>query len=186
MFSRFSHGSKRAVLLRAALLTAVIALIDWRVDLNISFGFLYMFPMLLAGAVLSRWQIVLGAVLCSFLSDVFDPFPFYLTASLPQDILVFTALAGTGLFSYELTRSRRLEGEHRKRLEAEMAARREAEEQLEFLINSSPAAILTTNPAGDILLANAAAHRMFGSEPGSLPGRSIAKYIAALGRVPSL
>ncbi len=182
----FLQGTPRAVLLRAALLIAIIALIDWRVDLNISFGFLYLFPMLLVGTVLPRWQVVACALLCTLLSDLFDPFPFTLANSLPGDILVFTSLAGTGLFAFEVTLSRLREAAALRRVEAEVDARREAEEQLEFLIDSSPAAILTMTPEGVILLANGAAHRLFGVPDSLLPGRNIRRYVPSLARVPSL
>jgi PAS domain S-box-containing protein len=178
------QGSKSAVLARAGLLIAVVALIDWHVDLNIAFGFLYLFPMLLVGTVLPPWQILLTALLCTFLSDFFDPFPFTLSVALPQDILVFSSLAGTGLFAYEITRSRRREMQNLRRVEEEMAARREVEEQLEFLIDSSPAAILTMGADAVILRANSAAHSLLGAPDEGLPGKSIRRYIPALGRVP--
>jgi PAS domain S-box-containing protein len=168
----------------AALLIAAIAIIDWRVDLNLSFGFLYLFPILILGTVLERWQIVLAAVLCTLFSDLFDPFAFHLVTSGPQDILILSSLAGTGLFSYEVSRSRERQTENLHRVEREAAARREAEEQLEFVIESSPAAILTLGWDARILRANSAAHRMFGVTAGELPGRSIRPFLPALGRVP--
>jgi len=186
MLLRYLLGTKTAVLARAGLLIGIIALIDWRVDLNISFGFLYLFPMMLVGTVLPPWQILCTAFACTFLSDVFDPFPFTLGVSLPTDILVFTSLSGTGLFVFEVTRSRRREMENLRRVEAEVAARREAEEQLEFLIDTSPVAILTMAADGTILSANSAAQRLFEVPPGQLAGKNICHYIAALGRVPSL
>ena len=186
MIYRYLYGTRRAVLARAGLLIAVIALIDWRVDLNISFGFLYLFPILLVGTVSPRWQILATALVCTALADVFSPLPFTLANSLPQDILVFTSLAGTGLFAFEISRSRQLERESRERVERESAARREAEEQLEFLIGSSPAAIVTMSSDCLILRANSAAHRLFGVAPGELPGKSIRRYVPALGRVPFL
>lgn len=186
MIVRYLHGSKRVVLARAALLIAIIAIIDWRVDLKVSFGFLYLFPILLAGTVLSRWQILGVASLCTLLSDFFDPFPFTLNTALPQDILVLTSLAGTGLFAYEVAKRRRLETENLHAVEKQVSARREAEEQLEFLIDSSPAAILTMTADGKILRANSAAHRLLGVPSGELPERNIRRYIAALGCVPSV
>ena len=185
-FYRYLQGSSRAVLARAIVLIAIIAVVDWRVDLNLAFGFLYLFPLLLVGTVLSRWQVVVVALFCTLLADIFDPFSFHVGSSLPQDILVFTSLAGTGLFAYEVTRRRRLEAENLRRVESEVAARREAEEQLEFLIDSSPAAILTMTASGGILLANAAAHRLFAVVWPELPGRNISRYIPALGCVPSV
>ena len=38
-------------------MTIAIAVTDWRIEGNIPLGFLYLFPMLLAGSVLKRWQI---------------------------------------------------------------------------------------------------------------------------------
>lgn len=160
-----------------------IAAIDWRVDLNIAFAFLYLLPLMIAGTVFSRIQIVLTAVLCTFLSDVLDPFTFTLATTLPQDILIFAALAGSGLLSVEMTRRSVREAEDLKRVENEVAARREAEEQLEFLIETSPAAILTMGADHLILRANSAAHRMLATGAGELTGKSIQRHLPALGRL---
>jgi len=181
MAFRRTKGSTRVAI--AAALIFVIATIDWRVDLNFGFGFLYLLPVILLGTVLSRWQIVLTALLCTFLADFFDPFPFTLAAALPQDILVFAALAGSGLFSFEVTRRSQREAADRQRVELEVTARRQAEEQLEFLIESSPAAIFTMGADHVILRANSAAHRLIGLPQGELPGRSILPYLPALGRL---
>lgn len=179
----FRHMAPQSRVALAVWLIVTIAVIDWRVDLNFAFGFLYLLPIILIGTVLTRWWVIFAAILCTVLADSFDPFPFAWATSLPQDILVFIALAGTGLFSYEVNRSGRREAADRHVLEAEVTARREAEEQLEFLIESSPATILTMTPGGNVLRANAAAHKLLGVEPGELQGRSIANYIPALGRV---
>jgi PAS domain S-box-containing protein len=170
----------------AGLLIGIVALIDWRVDPPIAFGFLYLFPILLVGTGGKRWHIVATALVCMALADAFSPLPFAPQVSLPQDLLVFSSLSGIGLFAYEVTRSRLREEETMRRLESEVAARREAEEQLEFLIESSPVAILTMT--GDCIIgrANTAAHRLLGVPSGQLAGRSIRRYIPALGRVPFL
>jgi PAS domain S-box-containing protein len=175
------NGTARAVL--AALLTAVVALIDWRVDAPITFGLLYLFPLLLVGTLWRRWQVLLAAVVCTVLSDVFNPYQFSLAMSLPQDMLVFTSLAGGGLFAFEVTRSQKSEREHLRRVESEVEARRAAEQQLEFLIDSSPVAILIMAADHSILRGNQAAHRLFGVPAGALAGRSIRRFVAALGRV---
>jgi two-component system sensor kinase FixL len=179
---RCPSATTRTVL-AAGFLIATIAFVDSRV--NLSFGLLYLFPIILAGTVLPRWQVVLMALLCTWLTDLFDPFPFIVAASLPQDLLVFTSLAGTGLVAYEVTGSRRRQMEHLKTIQLEVTARREAEEQLAFLINASPVAILTMDSEGDVVLANAAAHRLLGVRAGQLAGRRIDRYIPALGRVPA-
>ena len=158
-------------------LIALIALADWKVEINATLGFLYLFPLVLLGTVLRWWQLVLAALFCTFLSDRLDPFP--TDMQVPRDVLIFLTLATTGLLSRDVARGYRREM-------AEVAARRSAEEQLEFLIESSPAAILTMTAEGEILLANPAAHRLLGAAVGALPGKRIARYIPALGSVPSV
>ena len=181
MVFRGAREASRVAL--AGVLIAVIAAIDWRVDLNFAFAFLYLLPLILMGTILSWRLIVLAALVCTVLSDFFNPVPFTWAVSLPQDLLVFAALAGCGLFAYEVTRRSRREAEDLHRVELEVTARREAEEQLEFLIESSPAAILTMSGDFVILRANPAAYRLLGVAPGELPGKSIRQYIPALGRV---
>jgi PAS domain S-box-containing protein len=181
MFFGYLQKVPRAVL--AGVLIVAIAVVDWYIQANIAFGFLYLLPILLVGTVLPLWQILLTALLCTVLADVFDPFVFSLSVGLPQDILVFTSLAGAGLYSYEITRNRRQEQKHLVTVEREAGARRIAEEQLEFLIESSPAAILIMDADHSILRANPAAHRLFAAPAGKLAGNTIRRYIPALGRV---
>ncbi len=171
------HWSPRAAVAYAAVLIAVIAICDWRVEINATLGFLYIFPMMLLGTVLDWWQLVLAALFCTLLSDRLDPFPMEMESA--RDVLIFLTLAVTGLLSFSLTRSYRREKER-------LAAQRTAEEQLKFLIETSPAAILTMTAGGEILLGNPAAHRLLGVAKGSLSGKKIARYIPALGSIPSV
>jgi two-component system, LuxR family, sensor kinase FixL len=169
--------------LLAGALIAVIGAVDWRVQVNIAFGFLYLLPMLIVGTVLPLWGVMLTALICTVLADAFDPFAFTLAVGLPQDILVFTSLAGAGLYSHEVARNREREKKHLMAVEIEAAARRTAEEQLQFLVETSPAAILTMGADHRILRANAAAHRLLGAPAGGLAGKSIRTYLPALGRI---
>jgi two-component system, LuxR family, sensor kinase FixL len=179
---RILQWNARTVLIRAAILIAIIALADWRIEFNATLGFLYMFPIVLLGTVLPWWQLVIAAVFCTFLSDRLDPFP--MDMEIPRDILIFLVLAITGFLSRDLARGYRREMASLASVEKEVVARRAAEEQLEFLIQSSPAAVLTMTAEGEILLANPAAHRLFGAADGLLPGRRITRYVPALGSVP--
>ena len=169
--------SPRAAIAYAATLIALIAVCDWRIEINVTLGFLYIFPLMLLGTVFSWWQLILAAAFCTFLSDRLDPFPMEMESA--RDILIFLTLATTGLLSSGLTKSYRRERER-------FAAQRAAEEQLTFLIESSPAAILTMNADGEILLGNPAAHRLLGVPKGSLSGKKIARHIPALGSIPSV
>ena len=94
MSSFFFHGSRNQLLIRASVMVAIVAFIDWRVDLNVSFGFLYLFPMLILGSCLRRWQIATAAGLCTLLAELFDPFAWEPTAGTPRDIFMFAAFLG--------------------------------------------------------------------------------------------
>lgn len=184
MLSYFFQGKPTTMLVRAALLIALIAAVDWRVETNVSLGFLYLFPMLMVGVSLHRWQIGIAAALCTFLVEAFDPFPFTPSESIPRMILVFAAFFGSGLFVFETNKNRTLTQKHVADLENEMELRRDAEEQLRVLVESSPAAIFTLDAEGTILMANESAHHMLDVDPAALLGARIGTYLPALASVP--
>jgi len=181
---RILHTPPRTVLITAAALIALIAVTDWRVELNVTLGFLYLFPLVLLGTTLNWPALIAVAAGCTVLSDRLDPFSAEM--QMPRLLLIFLTLATTGLLSLSVTRGYRREMEGLARLQKEAIARRAAEEQLEFLVESSPAAVVTMTADGAILLANPAAHRLFGVAGGLLPGRRITRYVPALGSIPSI
>jgi PAS domain S-box-containing protein len=185
-FSMFMWGKRRTSLLIAALMIGLIAVIDAHITAEIPLGFLYLAPMLVVGASLSRWEMAAVAAICAWLAEAFDAFSWGPNTGLPRDLLYLAAFFCMGLFMHEVTRSRKLSSRHMRQIEAEMTARRDAEEQLKVLVDSSPAAIITTSSNGCVLLANDAANRLFGLEPGSLPGRPIRDYLPSLINVPAL
>ena len=184
MIHRILQLRPRTVFLLAALLITAIAVTDWKIVFEATLGFLYMFPLVLLGTVCAWWQLALLAAFCTFLSEWLDSFP--VDMQVPRDILIFTTLLTAALLSRAVTKAYRREVDSVAQAAREMLARRSAEEQLEFLIQSSAAAVLTMTADGEILLANPAAHRLFGLQEGSLPGRRIARYVPALGSVPSI
>jgi PAS domain S-box-containing protein len=183
MISLFLNASRTRLLILAGLLIVAVALIDWRVDLNVSFGFLYLFPMLMLGICLPRWQIAAVAGLCTLLAESFDPFPWSPPAGIPRDIFMFAAYIGAGLFAHEFVKNHQLTLKHIREVEQEIELRRDAEQQLKILIESSPAAILTLDSAGTIVKANQAAHRLLGFESETLAGQSIKAFLPLLAGV---
>jgi len=97
---RVLQGSRTTILLWAAILIAVIALVDWHFENNISFGFLYLFPMLMVGGCLTRWQIAVVAAVCTGLTEAFDPFPWVMPVGVSRVILTFAAFFGMGFFGF--------------------------------------------------------------------------------------
>jgi PAS domain S-box-containing protein len=183
MLSSLFGGSKRASLIGAGALIVLIALIDWRVVEEVPLGFLYLLPMLILGRVLKPWQTALAAGLCTYLTEEFDQYAWNLRTGLPRDVLYFMAFFSIAVFVHEVNRNRQIILRQLHEIEEQSDARREAEEQLKVLIESSPAAIITADPEGVVLMANEAAHRMLGVKAPSLLGRSIHRYFPALSKV---
>src|SRR5580692_5182685 len=100
MLSFFLRGTRTAVLTRALMMIAAIGVIDWRIEGNVPLGFLYLFPMLLVGSVLTRWQVAGVAAACTVLTELFDSFEWSFPAGIPRDILIFAAFFCMGLFVY--------------------------------------------------------------------------------------
>jgi len=169
----------------AGVFIATIALVDWRFEENVSFGFLYLLPMLMVGGSLNLLQMALVAALCTGLTEAFDPFPWAMAVGIPRLLLTFAAFFGAGYYGLAAARNRRLADHHLTEIQREAALRRETEEQLEFLISRSPASIFTLDANSKVQLANDAAHRLLGVERGKLPGQAIGQFFPALASVPS-
>ena len=183
---RFLQGSRKAMLLWAAAFIALIALVDWYFKENISFGFLYLFPMLMIGSCLSRLQTAGVAAVCTVLTEAFafDPFPWSPTVGVSRLVLTFVACFGSGLYGFATARSRRQAEQHFQQMEQEAAARRHTEEQMDSLISSSPASIFTLDADGTVQLANESTHRLLGVPQSQLKGQPIGLFIPALKSVP--
>ncbi len=183
MLSILSRGTKRHTIIRAVALIVIIAVLDWRVADEVPLGFLYLLPMLLLGRVLRPWQTLIVAGLCTFLAEFFDTFAWKVRTGIPRDVLYFMAFFTIGIFVYEVTRNRQVILEQMDEITRQSEARREADEQLKALVESSPAAILTASTDGSILIANEAAHRMLIVQQELLAGRPIQMYFPSLATV---
>jgi two-component system sensor kinase FixL len=164
-----------------AALIALIATADWYLGTRASLGVFYIVPMVIGATVLSRQGIVLLAIVCSSLRSMFDlPNPPHIEELLR---FVFATLAYTssGLLVATLIRNRELTIAHLANLRREQELRREAEEQLRILVDSSPAAILTLDETGRVLAANRAANTLFMlPECEVMKGRAIGSYLPVL------
>ena len=176
MFLSIFRGTRRFTLIWACILITLIALIDYQVVDEVPLGFLYLLPMLMLGRVLKPWQMALAAGLCTYLTEEFDQFAWNIRTGFPRDVLYFMAFFAIGVFVHEVNRNRQIIMEHLHEIERQRDARRDAERQLKVLIESSPAAIITADSEGIVLMANEAAHRILEIEAQTLPGRSIYRY----------
>jgi PAS domain S-box-containing protein len=176
--SIYSPTNRRRLLTVAGLMVIAIAAFDWWTKPYLSLGFLYLFPIMIAGGFLSRAQIVGFAILCAILQEPFSNLP--PGETWPLLILSSAGFIGTGLLIFELLRNRRMVLDHLSEVEIQQRARREAEEQLQVLVESSPAAIVTLDANGAILLANEAAQQMLAPDGPPLSGQNTSTYLPAL------
>jgi two-component system, LuxR family, sensor kinase FixL len=174
----YSRGNRNTLLALAILLTCCIAAIDWYTRPYISIGFLYLLPMMLISGIFPRWAIVIAAAAYAVLQEIFSNLPF--ESAKARLFFSWVGFAATGLFVSELLRNRRLALVHLTEVERQVQQRKEAEEQLRLLVDTSPAAILIVGSSGEILLANDAAQEMLSSGPADVEGKPIGDYIPAL------
>jgi len=173
----YSPSNRVRALTAAAALVAVVAAVDWAIKPNFALNFLYLFPIMLASGFLSRWQIAALGVCCAVLGELFSPFTL---ADAPTRMAMMTlAFTGTGFFVSELVHKRQLVVEHLQELTEQIRHREDAEQQIQILIESSPAAIVTVDSSGSIDLANQAAIQLL-APGGALTGEPIRKYLPAL------
>ena len=71
-FLAYAESHRLAVCAIAVVLIGLIAWVDW-LSPDSSVGFLYLLPVLLSAAALNGAQILVMAVLCGYLREVFDP-----------------------------------------------------------------------------------------------------------------
>lgn len=181
----YSEASRAKVLTIAGVLSVFVAIADLIWLPNISLGFLYIFPILLASAFLKAWQIALYAFVCAVLREFLGPLP--PSPETPLRVLfAWAAFVAIGLFVLEVSRRRRMMSAHVTELQEQIALRREAQEQLTILIETSPAAILILDQTGTAVLANESAARVLGRTREELQGQNIYKYLPALATVPAV
>ena len=176
--SIYSAENRKRFLAAAALLIVAIAVVDWRTKPFISIGFLYLFPILLVAGFLQRWQITLVALVCAVLQELFSELPS--NEAITRLLMASIGFVGTGLFVSEILRNRQMTLDHLVEVETQIGLRKEIEEQLQVLVESSPVAILTIDSTGVILISNEASQSLLA--PGSAPlvGQSIAEFLPAL------
>ncbi len=167
LIRRYEEARPARMTAAAAALIVAIAFADWKIQPNVSLGFLYLFPILLAAGSLDRRENVALALVCAFLREAFGPFTFSLGEVIPRMTMVASAFIGTSLFISELVRSR--------------AIKRRAGEELRVLIDTSPAAILTPDGEGNVLMANESARHMLGFHEAALEGENVTAYLPFLG-----
>ena len=178
LLSVYAPANRMRMLVVASFLTAAIAAVDWWATHYISLGFLYLFPIIIVSGFLSRPQIVGVALVCAVLQELFSNLP--KNEAVVRLVFSSAGFVGTGLLISEMVRNRRLVLKHVEELEDQVKLRRDLEEQLRALVESSPAAIVTIDSEGKVVLANEAANQLLAPSGTPLQGQAIHCYLPAL------
>ena len=178
LLSVYAPANRMRMLVVASFLTAAIAAVDWWATHYISLGFLYLFPIIIVGGFLSRPQIVGVALVCAVLQELFSNLPE--NEAVVRMVFSSVGFIGTGLLVSEMVRNRRIVLKHVEELEDQVKLRRDLEEQLHALVESSPAAIVTIDSDGKVVLANEAANQLLAQGGSPLQGQAIRCYLPAL------
>jgi PAS domain S-box-containing protein len=179
-FLSFSEAKRAWFYTIAAACVAIIGWFDWLLE-NVSLGFLYIVPMLLASATLRRLQMMILATACGVLREMFSPVHGQ-PGVVGRTIIGVAGFATAGFFVSELNRSRKLVTRHLEEREEQIQLRRQAEEELRAVIDTSPLAVLTIDSTGRVLLANESARQVLGFQQFLLPGQDIQPYLPILKR----
>ncbi len=168
----------------AALL--LIAWADLNLDDAVPLALLYIVPIVILSTVLPRWGVIALGLTCTFIAEFADAFPWNVRQGVPRDTLYLLAYSAAGFYVAEFVSRHRAEQRHLAELVNEMEARRGAEEQLRLVLTTSSLAIVTSDPDGQILEANASAESLFAGDAAanaSLIGQPMEAFIPSLARV---
>jgi two-component system, LuxR family, sensor kinase FixL len=176
--SIYSEENRKRFLVAAAISIVMIAVVDWQTKPFISIGFLYLFPILLVAGFLPRWQITLVALICAVLQELFSELPS--NEAITRLLMASAGFVGTGLFVSEIIRNRQMALNHLAEVETQIGLRKEIEEQLQVLVESSPVAIVTIDSTGVILLANEASQSLLAPGSAHIVGQPISEFLPAL------
>ena len=178
--------SRWAILAFGLTLLGLIAWADLEMDDAVPLGLLYIVPVVLLCTILNRWQVLILGVVCTVIAEFGDAYPWTVGQGIPRDTLYLLAYTSAGFYVSEYVSRQRAERRHVAALEAEMEARRGAEEQLRLVLTTSSLAIVTSDADGTILDANGSAENLFCGDAEaktSLVGGSIRDLIPSLARV---
>src|SRR5262245_35367721 len=104
-------GGRSQILLIALGLVSVLVTLEWYFDFDFSLGILYIFPVMIAATVLTRWQIVAAAAFCAYTRGLFTADETHLEHVL-RFCMATIAYTGCGLWIYQIADSRRVVLKH--------------------------------------------------------------------------
>ena len=151
----FDPDIRRGILIASVTGTIVIAAATYYAPGD-ALGLLYLAPVIgIACLVQRRLLVVLAALVCAVLRVNIPFTPVRPEVALPQLLLGFLAFAGVGICVYQYLAIQHQSEEQTTQLQR-------AHKEAQYLIESSPAAVVTVSTNGEIILANYSARQLLG------------------------
>lgn len=163
-----------------AIVISSIAYLDARLEPEVSIGLLYIVPLIMVSPWLTAGQVTLLSAVCAILRE-------HLMAGAWQGewsgrlLVTFVVFAGPAICVSELARSRRLAQNRLSIIQEESSRRKDAEDRLRAIVDSSPLGVFALDAEGRVQMANGTALRLFGySYDAELVGRSLKDHLPLL------
>jgi two-component system, LuxR family, sensor kinase FixL len=177
VFLLYSPQNRTALIAAGLILIFVIAVVD-AVTPTLPMGYLYLIPIVMISGFVGRGWIAMIVVVCAIATSVLSRYEG--RPAITLFVMALTGFAGTGFFISEMVSNRQRAIEYAREMETQVRLRRETEDQLRGLVESSPLAILTIGADGNILLANDGAHSLLAPGDEALAGQPIGNFLPAL------
>src|SRR6266496_500749 len=131
----YAEGNSQRLTSLAFVLVAIIAAVDSVLVIDVGFGFLYLIPLGIAAAFLSRWQIVILSVICTAFAEAFavafSTLP-HVAGRIPRIVFSLVGYTFVTIVIRELVAVGRAASRRMSDLEEEASSRHGIEEQLEL------------------------------------------------------
>jgi len=172
---------RKTVYASALGLAVIISVADWIIP-DVSLGFLYIVPILIASGLFDSVQLLSAAAISALLREEFSPLRWGKGAPI-RVCIGFCGFALAGYFVSQLNRKRKVILQHLKELEEQIRLRQAAEQKLRILIETSPLAIVTLDSSGHVMLSNRSAQKLLGFDDESIQGVDVRSLLPILGRI---
>jgi PAS domain S-box-containing protein len=172
----YSADNAQRLMSFALVLIGVIAVVDAFLIPDIGLGYLFLLPLGITAAFLSRAQIFAISAICTAFAEAFAG-----ASEGPERILrvvfIFVVYVFIGLLVRDMVLYRRAASKRLAELEIELSHLHGEHRLLQLLVNSTDLAMITASEQGIILDCNRAAHEVLAVGLGDLVGRSLKNFL---------
>lgn len=178
-----SRTSQWVAMLAGLVLIGFMAYADSRMLPGFSIGFLYLVPLILVSPWLKNAQALTLAAIAVYLRENVSLGAWQGDWS-TRIMVTYIAFAGTAIVVGEMSRSRRVSIARLRIIEEQISKRREAEDRLKAVLDSSPLGIVSLREDGKVEMLNGMALRLLGFKyDAEILGKPLTEHFPMLGEL---